>query len=112
LGKVVPYDVFLRARAQQCSGDGGAIPSRQYGVEPEASGSRDGRRRDARLTRALKEIREEYRLLPDVRPAKVREARRRIRLGFYERPEVLDEIVRRILADERDPEDESDRGGE
>jgi hypothetical protein len=56
-------------------------------------------------------IREEFRVLPDVRPAKIREARRRIRMGYYERPEVLEEIVRRILADDLDPDNGMGRGG-
>ncbi len=110
-GNVVPYDVFLRARARLESGD------REAGASPPTQSKRDGsnggrpQKKDARTARAMELIREEFRILPDVRPAKIREARRRIRMGYYERPEVLEEIVRRILADDLDPDNGMGRGG-
>ena len=102
---VVPYETFVRARAQMGSGEGGAGPP---SPGPSVRGSAERTRRrgpregDVRHARAL---REELRILPDVRPAKVREARRRIRTGFYERPEVLDEIIRRMLSGDFREED-------
>jgi len=42
-------------------------------------------------------IRSEIASLPDVRAEKVCEVQGRIRERFYERPEVLDEIVDRLL---------------
>ncbi len=108
---VVPYDVFLRARARLDAGGrdvGASPPSRP---NPDGSKGMGHRKKDARTARAMELIREEFRILPDVRPAKVREARRRIRMGYYERPEVLEEIVRRILADDLDPDNGLGRGG-
>ncbi|MDM7917439.1 MAG: hypothetical protein QUU85_19580, partial [Candidatus Eisenbacteria bacterium] len=44
----------------------------------------------------LEEMREAVVALPDVRKAKVALARKRIRSGFYDRPEVLEEIALRL----------------
>jgi hypothetical protein len=108
---VVPYEVFLRARArleQEPAGSDAVRSSRsgQQGTPAEPRGkARAGSRNIPEAILA------EVRGLPDVRPAKVREARRRIRMGFYDRPEVLEEIVRRLLEDDLQLGDGPSAGG-
>lgn len=94
-GKVISYEAFLAAKARRDESRGPASPA-----PPALSTEGD---RDA--------LRREVERLPEVRRDRVRRARKRIRQGFYDRPEVLDEIVRRLLRGDRSPapEDGGDR---
>jgi hypothetical protein len=59
-----------------------------------------GERRSA----ACAVIRDELDGLPDFRMEKVQDAQEKIRERFYERPEVLEKILRRLVADIAMPE--------
>ena len=52
------------------------------------------RRQEVRLTENARLLLEE---LPDVRPERVEEVRRRLREGFYDDPEVVEKVVDKIL---------------
>ena len=108
---VVPYEVFLRARARlgPDPGEPEAARSSRAG-RPGGTAEPRGRAR-AGGPNIPEAVLAEMRRLPDVRPAKVREARRRIRIGFYDRPEVLEEIVRRMLEDDLQLGDGPSAGG-
>lgn len=54
------------------------------------------RQEEVRLTEDAKLLLEE---LPEVRPDRVQEARRRLESGYYERPEILKRTTEKILED-------------
>ena len=55
------------------------------------------RREDARLFENARLLLEE---LPDIRPERIEEVRRRLQAGFYDRPEALEETAKKILREE------------
>jgi hypothetical protein len=106
---VVPYEVFLRVRGRHDAagpdpGTGKRTPA--LSRRPASPGGDGVGGSGAPDTRCLIDA---LAKLPDVRPAKVREARRRIRMGFYDRPEILEEIARRLLAEELQTDDPKGR---
>lgn len=106
---VVPYEVFLRVRARRAAtgpdpGAGKRSPALLR--RPDSPAGEVGGGSPTPEVRCLIDA---LAKLPDVRPAKVREARRRIRMGFYDRPEVLEEIARRLLAEETQTDDPTGR---
>ncbi len=95
-GRVIPYETFLAAKARREADD-----RSKDGVTPPRASIQERR----------KKLREAIRRLPDVRKDKVRRARKRIQDGFYDRPEVLDAIVRRLLRDNRKPRGKGGKQG-
>jgi len=51
----------------------------------------------ARRKAACAVIRDEFDRLPDTRTEKVRNVQQRIRESYYDRPDVVEEILRRLL---------------
>lgn len=112
---IISYEDFLRARKQR---------EQHLRDESDASGrSRDstetsGESADepvpapADIREATEEIKEEVGSLPDIRADKVRSVQEKIRQGFYERPEILDEVVGNMLARWSGNDKDSKSGGE
>ena len=96
---VISYEEFLLAQKRRAQATGGVEPA---GALAEGEGRSE----------EVAAIVEEIALLPEIRNERIESARRRIREGFYDRPEVLEEIARRLLHPDAPEEDESPRRGD
>jgi hypothetical protein len=105
-GRVIPYSVFKRAQDER---------NRRSQVGFDATGGNDADHGEDEAAESFEEVRKllraELAALPEVRDEKIREVSRRIRDGFYDRPEVLTEVANRILNGFPAPDGEqNDRG--
>jgi hypothetical protein len=103
-GKVIPYEDFLRARAarESAGAQSGSAPA----PSPTEAGAET--RSGPAVSPATFETADATRPspaepgpAPDALARRVEQVRARIRDGYYERPEILEETVQRILSSMR-----------
>ena len=96
-GNVIPYDEFLRARAKRESVRRGPA---SFGDAPDAPEIADSRQSRSKFDHpdSNPSLSEGDAARGDTREQTVGEIRARIRDGFYDRPEILEETVQRILS--------------
>lgn len=111
-GKIVSIDTLRsRAAAQRRLAEAGRESAQPHGPDAESQGAHDtlqlSDQAKALLDREqmMAGLRSELKDLPDVRVDKVIEARLRLTSGYYDRPEVKEEIARAFLSDFRPPKD-------
>lgn len=94
--KVIPYAAFLRAQArspEESEPQAGTIRER----EPRVTGPADTQEGGTTLAGSQAECQEAE------RTTKITQVRTRILEGYYDRPEVLAEVVQRLLESFDDP---------